>query len=327
MQQFPPGPYDFVARARGGLFSTHTPQRKTASELELGKTFDPKAAEEQWFQLWIDRGYFKADPDRAGKVFSIVIPPPNVTGQLHLGSAFNNVLQDVIVRTRRMQGYNTLWVPGTDHAGIATQNVVEREIAKDGKSRHDLGRDRLRRARVGMARNLRRPHPVPVAPARRFVRLEPRALHARPRAVARGGRGFRPALSRGSDLPRPPVDQLVSAMRNGALRPRGRSQGRRRPSVLHPLSARRRHRLDHSRDDAARDDAWRYRRRRESRGRALHRPGRKDAAPAADRARDSDHRGCGGRSRSSAPARSRSRPATTSTTSNSAGAIICSRSR
>ncbi len=112
----------------------------TARELELDKTFDHKAAEEKWFQLWIDRGYFTADPNRPGKVFSIVIPPPNVTGALHLGSAFNNVLQDVIVRTRRMQGYNTLWVPGTDHAGIATQNVVERELAKDGKSRHDLGR-------------------------------------------------------------------------------------------------------------------------------------------------------------------------------------------
>jgi valyl-tRNA synthetase len=108
--------------------------------LELARTFDHKAAEEKWFQLWIDRGYFTADPNRPGKVFSIVIPPPNVTGALHLGSAFNNVLQDVIVRTRRMQGYNTLWVPGTDHAGIATQNVVERELAKDGKSRHDLGR-------------------------------------------------------------------------------------------------------------------------------------------------------------------------------------------
>ena len=111
--------------------------------MELSKTFDPKSAEEHWFQLWIDRGYFKADPDRAGDPFSIVIPPPNVTGQLHLGHALNVTLQDVIVRTRRMQGFNTLWVPGTDHAGIATQNVVEREIAKDGKTRHDLGRDRF----------------------------------------------------------------------------------------------------------------------------------------------------------------------------------------
>jgi valyl-tRNA synthetase len=111
--------------------------------LELSKTFDPKSAEEHWFQLWIDRGYFKADPDRAADPFSIVIPPPNVTGQLHLGHALNVTLQDVIVRTRRMQGFNTLWVPGTDHAGIATQNVVEREIAKDGKTRHDLGRERF----------------------------------------------------------------------------------------------------------------------------------------------------------------------------------------
>ena len=117
--------------------------------MELSKTFDPKSAEEHWFQTWIDCGYFKADPNLTpekddngrDKVFSIVIPPPNVTGQLHLGHALNVTLQDVIVRTRRMQGFNTLWVPGTDHAGIATQNVVEREIAKDGKSRHELGRD------------------------------------------------------------------------------------------------------------------------------------------------------------------------------------------
>jgi valyl-tRNA synthetase len=109
--------------------------------LELSKTFDAKSAEERWFQLWIDRGYFTADPSRPGPVFSIVIPPPNVTGALHLGHALNGTLHDIIVRTRRMQGYNTLWLPGTDHAGIATQNVVEREIAKQGKTRHDLGRE------------------------------------------------------------------------------------------------------------------------------------------------------------------------------------------
>src|ERR1700686_2108034 len=109
--------------------------------VDLPKTFDSKAAEERWFQLWIDLGYFKADPSRDGKVFSIVIPPPNVTGQLHLGHALNVSLQDIIVRTRRMQGYNTLWLPGTDHAGIATQNAVEKELAKEGKDRHQLGRD------------------------------------------------------------------------------------------------------------------------------------------------------------------------------------------
>jgi len=108
--------------------------------VELSKTFDPKTAEARWSDLWVERGYFTADPSRGGPAFSIVIPPPNVTGQLHLGHALNVTLHDVIVRTRRMQGYNTLWLPGTDHAGIATQNVVERELAKEGKTRHEIGR-------------------------------------------------------------------------------------------------------------------------------------------------------------------------------------------
>ncbi len=109
--------------------------------MELAKTFDSKSAEERWFQQWIDLGYFKADPSREGRVFSIVIPPPNVTGQLHLGHALNVTLHDIIVRVRRMQGYNTLWVPGTDHAGIATQNAVEKDLAREGKNRHQLGRE------------------------------------------------------------------------------------------------------------------------------------------------------------------------------------------
>ena len=111
--------------------------------MELGKTYDPKAAEQRWFQTWIDLGYFNADPQREGPVFSMVIPPPNVTGQLHLGHALNATLHDVIVRMRRMQGYNTLWLPGTDHAGIATQNAVEKDLAKDGRNRHQLGRDKF----------------------------------------------------------------------------------------------------------------------------------------------------------------------------------------
>ena len=109
--------------------------------MELPKTFDSKAAEERWFQQWIDLGYFMADPAKDGPVFSVVIPPPNITGQLHLGHALNVSLQDIIVRTRRMQGYNTLWLPGTDHAGIATQNAVEKDLAKQGKTRFQLGRD------------------------------------------------------------------------------------------------------------------------------------------------------------------------------------------
>ena len=118
--------------------------------LELNKTFEPKAVEERWAALWEGRGYFVADPSKAGPVrnpktgadyFSVVIPPPNVTGQLHLGHALNATLQDVIVRTRRMQGFNTLWLVGTDHAGIATQNVVERELLKEHQTRHEVGRE------------------------------------------------------------------------------------------------------------------------------------------------------------------------------------------
>ena len=93
------------------------------------------------YALWEKAGYFIADPERDAPTFSIVIPPPNVTGVLHIGHALDHTIIDAVVRRRRMQGYTTLWLPGMDHAGIATQNVVERELAKEGLSRHDLGRE------------------------------------------------------------------------------------------------------------------------------------------------------------------------------------------
>jgi len=112
------------------------------------KGYDPKRIEPQIYRFWQESGYFHTEPPAKGgrnaRPFTIVIPPPNVTGALHLGHAINNTLQDILVRRRRMQGYNALWVPGTDHAGIATQAVVEKRIFEDeGKSRHDLGRDEL----------------------------------------------------------------------------------------------------------------------------------------------------------------------------------------
>src|SRR2546430_9678826 len=111
---------------------------------ELPKAYDPKAAQEKWLTFWAERGYFNSDPDPKRKAYTIVIPPPNVTGALHLGHALNNTLQDVLIRWRRMQGYNTLWMPGTDHAGIATQAVVERRLRDaEGRTRHDVGRDEL----------------------------------------------------------------------------------------------------------------------------------------------------------------------------------------
>ena len=110
---------------------------------QLDKTYDPKAVENRWSQEWIARGYFHASPDHPGQPYCIVIPPPNVTGSLHVGHALNHSLQDILVRWRRMQGCNTLWLPGTDHAGIATQNVVEKQLLAEGLSRESLGRERF----------------------------------------------------------------------------------------------------------------------------------------------------------------------------------------
>jgi len=108
---------------------------------ELSPQYAPADVEDRRYRLWEERGLFTADAASAAPAFSIVIPPPNVTGSLHIGHALDHTLIDALVRRRRMQGYNTLWLPGMDHAGIATQNVVERELAKEGLSRHDLGRE------------------------------------------------------------------------------------------------------------------------------------------------------------------------------------------
>jgi valyl-tRNA synthetase len=111
--------------------------------MELSKQYDPQEAQKKWLAFWNKQGYFHAKPD-SRQPFCIVIPPPNVTGALHMGHALNNTLQDTLIRWRRMQGYNALYMPGTDHAGIATQAVVERLIfQQEKKTRHDLGREEL----------------------------------------------------------------------------------------------------------------------------------------------------------------------------------------
>ena len=113
---------------------------------ELPKTYAPAEFEDRIYQMWCDRGYFTPDPANPAPAFSVVMPPPNVTGQLHMGHALDETLQDILVRTKRMQGYNTLWVPGTDHAGIATQIKVEERLRVDeGKTRYDLGREEFLR--------------------------------------------------------------------------------------------------------------------------------------------------------------------------------------
>ncbi|MEJ2200691.1 MAG: class I tRNA ligase family protein, partial [Desulfuromonadaceae bacterium] len=110
-------------------------------EPKLAKGYEPQDVEKKWYQAWESQGCFHADENSPKPHFSIVIPPPNVTGVLHMGHALNNTLQDILVRWKRMCGHEVLWMPGTDHAGIATQNVVEKQLASAGQDRHELGRE------------------------------------------------------------------------------------------------------------------------------------------------------------------------------------------
>ena len=109
----------------------------------LEPRYDPKGAEDRWYAEWLKRGYFHGAPSESQEPYSIVIPPPNVTGSLHMGHALNNALQDILVRWKRMSGLSVCWMPGTDHAGIATQNVVERQLAEENLSRESLGREKF----------------------------------------------------------------------------------------------------------------------------------------------------------------------------------------
>ena len=109
----------------------------------LAKTYEPKEVEEKWYCYWERNDLFKANTESGKSPFSIVIPPPNITGSLHMGHALNNTLQDILCRYKRMKGYSVLWQPGTDHAGIATQNVVEKDLASKGTDRHQIGRERF----------------------------------------------------------------------------------------------------------------------------------------------------------------------------------------
>src|SRR5216117_2661018 len=112
-------------------------------KVEISKTYEAKEVEGRWYQWWESKGFFRADAKSRKPVFAIVIAPPNVTGSLDTGPMLNHTVHDVIVRRRRMMGFNTLWLPGMDHAGIGTQNVVEKELRKEGLSRHDIGREKF----------------------------------------------------------------------------------------------------------------------------------------------------------------------------------------
>ena len=163
----------------------------------LDKTYDPKEIEARLYPEWEQSGAFKAHPESAKPPYCIVIPPPNVTGSLHMGHALDNTLQDVLIRWRRMKGDDVLWQPGTDHAGIATQMVVVRNLEQEGIGLAVEGADKGRRQQeaaeprgvpgqgLGVEGLFGRHHHRPAAPARRLVRLEPRALHHGRGPVAR----------------------------------------------------------------------------------------------------------------------------------------------
>ena len=143
----------------------------------LDKSFSPAEAEARLYQTWEDSGAFAADPQSAGEPFTIMIPPPNVTGSLHIGHALTMTVQDSLIRFRRMQGRDALWQPGTDHAGIATQMVVERLLASESTTRQTIGREaflqRVWQWKAESGGQITRQ----AAPARRLARLAARALH------------------------------------------------------------------------------------------------------------------------------------------------------
>ena len=121
---------------------------------DLPKGYEPAEIEPRWYAEWMARGYFHADAAAPKAPFAIVIPPPNVTGALHMGHALGNTIEDIFTRWRRMAAYNAMWLPGTDHAGIATQMVVERELRGDRRQEPARPRPRgVRRARLGLARS------------------------------------------------------------------------------------------------------------------------------------------------------------------------------
>ena len=169
--------------------------------IELAKAFDPKGYEDRIHQFWMDNRLFAPRPNGGGRTFVIVIPPPNVTGVLHMGHGLNNSLQDIEVRYHRMLGDETLWVPGSDHAGIATQHVVEKALKKRGTGRREIGREKFVEETWKVTHEH---HDIIVKQLKRLgssLRLGTRALHPRRGAVRGGARGVRVAVREGPRLP------------------------------------------------------------------------------------------------------------------------------
>ena len=155
----------------------------------MDKAYSPGEIEARIYQRWESSGAFAPQGD--GPAYCIMLPPPNVTGTLHMGHAFQHTLMDTLTRWHRMRGDATLWQPGTDHAGIATQMVVERQLAAEGKHRHDLGREKFLERVWKWKERIRQHHHAPDAPPRHLGRLVARQIHDGPGPLARGHRSVR----------------------------------------------------------------------------------------------------------------------------------------
>ena len=238
---------------------------------ELPKTFDPAEIEARWYARWEGEGLFRPDRPEA-EPLTIVMPPPNVTGSLHIGHALDITLQDILIRHARLQGKDALWVVGTDHAGIATQMVVERQLNDAPAAAHRFQPRRVRRQGLGMeGRERRRDHP-PAPPARRVAATGRTSASPWTRASRRAVlKVFVELYRAGPALSRQAPGQLGSGLRHRHLRSRGRDHGGAGQFLAPALSARGRRRLHLGRDDPARDDARRHGGRGPSRGRALSR--------------------------------------------------------
>ena len=286
---------------------------------EIAKSYSHQQVEGEWYARWEAADHF-APAGSGAPSFSMVIPPPNVTGSLHMGHALNNTLQDVLCRFRRMDGHDVLWVPGTDHAGIATQNVVERQLAEEGRDRGELGREafieKVWSWREETGHTILRQLRAWAFPATGAASASPWT-----RPFPGGARSLRAPLGGGAALSRRTAHQLVPALQDGAGRHRGGARGSGRPPVARPLSA----------GGGGRGVWWPPRVPRPCSATPASRSiPRTRATPAIS----AGARGCpswAGRSRwwptlswtrNSAPARSRSPPDTTSTTSRSVSGMV-----
>ena len=227
---------------------------------ELAKTYDPHAIEERWGDWWVGRNLFRADPASQRPMFSLVIPPPNVTGSLHMGHMLEHTEIDILIRWKRMNGFNTLWLPGTDHAGIATQVMVERRLAEEGLDRKQLGREEFERRVWQWKEEHGDTINPPDAPpgggpgdwSRERFTLDPGLSRAVREVFVR-------LYGKEADLPQPLHDQLVPALPDGAVRPGGHSRRAARQPVAHPLSGPRHRRARGGGHHASRDHAGRHR--------------------------------------------------------------------